>query len=372
MKIRVYQESFASVLSLAQSVLERKSTRPILENILLQTGDQRVLVCATDLRVSLVQREPCAVETPGSIAIPGRKLHEILREIPRGDVDIEVKENQWVTVKAGKSVFQLPGTAADEYPSFPSPPDHFLRLDARLFREMLDKTLFAASNDESRPYLCGVYAKAWTDESGQALLRMVATDGHRLALIDRPAGSALDPFREGIIIPKKGLGELKTILDGVEGEFDIVADQGRVFARVGSTDLSVTLIEGTFPNYQQVVPAESPNGLRIKRGEFLDALRRVSLLSDQESRSVVLEADGETVALSSADLRMGEAREEVQGVFSGPPLRIAFNAVYFLDALKAVGGDEVVLSVHDPLSPCLLRSVDDTRFLCVVMPMRVD
>lgn len=372
MKIRVPQEKFSSVLSLAQSVLERKSTRPILENVLLQTRDQEVLVFATDLRVSLVHREACAVERPGSMAVPGKKLHEILREMPRGDVDIDVQENNWVTVSAGKSVFHLPGTAADEYPSFPSPPDDFLSVDARVFREMLDKTLFAASNDESRLYLCGVYVKAWTDESGQALLRMVATDGHRLSLIDRPVASVLEPFREGVIIPKKGLGELKMLLDGVEGSFDIIADQGRVFARVGSTDLAITLIEGNFPNYQQVVPAESPNGLRIKRSAFLDALRRVSLLSDQESRSVVLEADGETVALSSADLRMGEAREEIDGIFSGPPLRIAFNAAYFLDALKVVGGDDIVLSIHDPLSPCLLRSATDIRFLCVVMPMRVD
>lgn len=372
MKIRVSQESFATVLSLAQSVLERKSTRPILENILLQAEEQRVLVCATDLRVSLVQREPCAVDVPGSIAVPGRKLHEILREMPRGNVDIAIMDNQWVAVTAGKSVFHLPGIAADEYPTFPTPPARFLRVDAPLFREMLDKTLFAASNDESRPYLCGVYAKAWTDDTSQALLRMVSTDGHRLALIDRPVESPLDPFREGIIIPKKGLTELKTVLDGVEKEFELVSDQARVFARIGSTELSVTLIEGTFPNYQQVVPAESPNGLRLKRGEFLDALRRVSLLSDQESRSVVLEADGESVVLSSADVRMGEAREEVQGVFSGPPLRIAFNAAYFVEALKAIGGDEVILSVHDPLSPCLLRSADDTRFLCVIMPMRVD
>ncbi|MBE0618755.1 MAG: DNA polymerase III subunit beta [Proteobacteria bacterium] len=372
MKIRVHQDSFSAVLSRAQSVLERKSTRPILENVLLEAGGDRVLVSATDLRVSLVQQTGCTVGLPGSISISGRKLHEILREMPKGEVDLEVQENRWVKVSAGKSVFQLPGTPPDEYPVLPSFPKTFLSVDAPLFREMLDKTLFAASNDESRPYLCGVYVKAWTDEDDRRLLRMVATDGHRLALVDRPVDAALEPFGNGIIIPKKGLAELKAILEGVEGPFEIAAGEGRVFARVDSTDLAVTLIEGTFPNYQQVIPAESPTGVRVGRSVFFDALRRVSLLSDQESRSVVLEANGNRVVLSSADLRMGEAREEIEVEYGGPAVKIAFNAAYFLDALKAVGGDEVVLSVIDPLSPCLLRSAADARLLCVVMPMRVD
>jgi len=372
MKIRVHQDSFSAVLSRAQSVLERKSTRPILENILLDAGENSVRVSATDLRVSLVQQNPCVVTQPGSISISGRKIHEILREMPKGEVALEVKENRWVTVSAGKSVFQLPGTAPDEYPSLPEPPKSFLSVEAPLFREMLDKTLFAASNDESRLYLCGVYVKPWTDDSGVSLLRMVATDGHRLALVDRPVESALDPFGSGIIVPKKGLAELKSILEGEEGSFQVSAAEGRIFARVDSTDLSITLIEGSFPNYQQVIPTETAPGLRVVRSVFFDALRRVSLLSDQESRSVVLEATGNRVVLSSADLRMGEAREEIEVEYSGPTVKIAFNAAYFLDALKAVGGDQVILSILDPLSPCLIRSAVDPRLLCVVMPMRVD
>jgi len=217
-----------------------------------------------------------------------------------------------------------------------------------------------------------VYVKAWTDEDGQSLLRMVATDGHRLCLIDRPIHEGLQPFGEGVIIPKKGLAELKGLLDDVDGAFEIASSEGRVFARVAAVDLAVTLIEGSFPNYQQVVPTESPMGIRLHRAPFFDAVRRVSLVSDQESRSVVLEANGPTVALSSADMRLGEAREEVEADYEGAPLKIAFNATYFLDALRSIDGDEMILSVQDPLSPCLLRSAADARFLCVVMPMRVD
>ncbi|MDW7708917.1 MAG: DNA polymerase III subunit beta [Deferrisomatales bacterium] len=372
MKIQVGQESFASLLSLSQSVLERKSTRPILENILLEAVGDSVRVSATDLRVSIVQRGPCEVSRPGAIAIPGRKLHEILREMPKGSVDIEVMENGWITVSAGKIVFHLPGTDPQEYPSIPPPPSAFVSADARTFREMLDKTLFAASNDESRLYLCGVYTKAWTDDDGRSLLRMVATDGHRLSLIDRPLPSALGPFADGVILPKKGLSELKVVLEDVEGNFELTAHEGRVHARVGATDISLTLVEGTFPNYQQVIPAEAPHGLRVDRSVLIDALRRVSLLSDQESRSVVLEAQGGLAVLSSADVRLGEARDEIEVEYEGAPLKIAFNAAYVLEALRALGGTAVTLSILDSLSPCLLRSNDDPRSLCVVMPMRVD
>jgi DNA polymerase-3 subunit beta len=372
MKIRISQESFSAVLSRAQSVLERKSTRPILENILVEALPGALRVSATDLKVSLVQDAPCTVDRPGSVAMPGRKVSEIVREMPKGEITVEVQENRWVTVSAGKSVFQLPGTEADEYPALPKSPTDFLSVDAVVFREMLDKTLFAASNDESRPYLCGVYVKAWQDEDGHPLLRMVATDGHRLCLVDRPVHEGLQPFGDGVIIPKKGLTELKGLLDGVEGAFELAAAEGRVFARFDAVDLAISLIEGNFPNYQQVVPVESPKGIHVPRAAFFDALRRVSLVSDQESRSVVLEANGPTITLSSADMRLGEAREELDAQYDGTPLKIAFNAGYFIDALRALDGEEMVLSVQDPLSPCLLRSAADTRFLCVVMPMRVD
>jgi len=372
MKICVTQESFSAVLSRAQSVLERKSTRPILENVLVEALPDRVKVSATDLRVSLVQEERCAVERPGSVAIPGRKLSEIVREMPKGEIQIEAKDNGWVTISAGKSVFQLPGTAPDEYPELPKSPDDFLSIDARVFREALDKTLFAASNDESRMNLCGVYVKAWKDEEGESLLRMVATDGHRLCLVDRPVHEGLQPFGEGVIIPKKGLAELKGLLDDLDGAFEIAAAEGRVFARVDSVDLAVTLIEGSFPNYQQVVPAQSPEGIVIKRAPFFEALRRVALVSDQESHSVVLEAREGAVLLSSADMRLGEGHEEMEAQYSGTPIKIAFNVTYFLDALRALDGDDMILSVQDPLSPCLLRATTDARYLCVVMPMRVD
>ncbi len=372
MQIVVSQSALSQALARSQSVLERKSTRPILENILLEAYDDTLLIAATDLRVSLTQRFACQVGRPGTIAVPGRKLHEVVREIPTEDLTIDLKDNQWVTITSGKGVFHLPGAPAEEYPTLPAEPDTFIAVPAGEFRRMLDRTLFAASSDESRPYLCGVFVKIVHDATGKPALRMVATDGHRLARVDRHITPALGSFESGVIVPRKGLTELKGLLDGSVENFDLAEASGRVFARVGGSCLAMSLIDASFPNYEQVIPAEAPHLLRMDRVELTNALRRVSLLSDQETHSVVLQATDDQVVLSSTNPQFGDAREELAGNYDGDKLRVAFNAAYVVESLRALEGEEVVLSVTDPLSPCLIRSSDDPQTLCVVMPMRVD
>ncbi|GAB4257141.1 MAG: DNA polymerase III subunit beta [Deferrisomatales bacterium] len=374
MLIRIPQESFKSLLARAQSVLERKSTRPILEHVLLEAFGDGLRVAATDLRVSLTQKAACQVERPGSISVPGRKIHEIARELPGEEITLEVNEKQWVTVSAGNTVFHLPGAPAEEYPSLPAEPDTFLTMDPAVFRKMLDKTLFAASSDESRIYLCGVFVKAWTDEEGQQKLRMVATDGHRLSLVDRPVPQDLAVFREGVIVPKKGLIELKSLLESRQDPFELASDRGQLFTRVDSTCLTVTLIDASFPNYEQVIPTDQGVDLHFDRLQLMDAVRRVSLLSDEETHSVVLEVSGPAAVLRSTNAQMGDAREEVPVTWEGEeePTRLAFNAAYVIDTLRAIDGADVVVSVSEPLAPCLFRAPADPGYLGVVMPMRID
>ena len=315
MIISIPQDVFTPLLSKAQSILERKSTRPILENILLEAFEGHLRVSSTDLRVSLNQQTQCLIEQQGAVAVPGRKLHEIVREMPPGNMRLEVKENGWLTVSSSKSVFHLPGVVAEEYPGMPAAPDQFLDVDASLFRTMLDKTLFAAASDESRIYLCGVYVKTVTDDDGNRQLRMVATDGHRLSLSEQETKGGLDPFEEGVILPKKGLTELRSLIDSCDSSFDLAAADGRVFVRVGTTLLSITLIDASFPNYQQVIPPEVEIKVYIDRESLIDALRRVSLLSDQETHTVIMEASGTGTVLSSTNSHLGDAREELDSEF---------------------------------------------------------
>lgn len=371
MQIRIAQETFSTLLSRAQSVVERKSTRAILENILLEAAEGRLRVAATDLRISLTQEQSCLVERAGSIAVPARKLHEVVREIPKGDVVLEVQENQWVTVVAGKSRFHLPGAPAEDFPTMPLVPESFLAFPAPVFRKMIERTLFAASNDESRIYLTGVFLKEWADE-GATYLRMVSTDGHRLALIDRALDKNTGIFRNGVIIPKKGLGELKSLLEGVEGDFEMTAGDGRIYARVGNASLAVTLIDAAFPNYEQVVPSDVRSWIQMERIPLVNALKRVSLLSDEETRTVILEASGDQLVVSSDNPRLGDARDEMEIEYREAPVRIAFNASYFLDLLRVLDGSIVKLGIVDGLAPCLVRDAEDSHYLSVIMPMRLE
>lgn len=372
MNISIPKEEFSPLLSKAQSVLERKSTRPILENILLEAYEGNLIVSSTDLRVSIRQVIPCTIVKSGSVAVSGRKLHEIVREMPSGVIQLDLKDNGWVALSSGKTVFHIPGVIADEYPGLPSSPDKFLSVEAAIFRTMLDKTLFATSSDESRPHLCGVYVKTILDEDGLQKMLMVATDGHRLSLSEQVVKGDIIPFENGMILPKKGLSELRSLIDGCDSKFDLAYSEGMVFVRFLNTVLTITLIEGKFPNYNQVIPAEVENRLVIDKDSLIDALKRVSLLSDQETHTVVIEATGETTVLSSQNSQFGDAREEVESEFGGEPLRVAFNAVYLLEAIRSLVGQKVSFSIGDSVAPCLLRGSDDPHHLCVVMPMRLD
>ncbi|MBI5442572.1 MAG: DNA polymerase III subunit beta [Deltaproteobacteria bacterium] len=375
MRIRFTQEGLASLLGRAQSVVERKTTRPILENALLEALDGKLRISVTDLRTTLTQVTACTVETPGAISVAARKLYEIVRELPKADVVIEVRENQWVTVSSGKSVFHLPGIAPEEYPTLPDAPQSFFSFPADVFSSMIEKTIFAVSSDESRIYLTGVLVQEVVGDDGTPLLRMVATDGHRLSLVERPVGPHTACFGEGVIVPKKGVAELKALIDTLDSEsarFELTAASGRVYARVGGSLLAVTLIDASYPNYEQVIPRDVKTWLACDRVSLTDALRRVSLLSDDETRSVILEASERGLSLSSDNPRFGDAREEVELTYRGEPLRVAFNAQYFLEALKVVDGPEVRIGISEVLSPCLIKSGEDARFLSVIMPMRIE
>jgi DNA polymerase-3 subunit beta len=205
MRFTISQEVMSGIVSRAQSVIERKSTRPILENILLSCKNGKLTLSATDLRISMIQSVDCAVDEEGAVSITGKKIHEIVKEMEPGEIIIENRENEWVTITGGKSTFHLPGVSEEEFPTIPEAPETFLEMSSDVFGQMVSRTLFAASNDETRIYLCGVFLKEWTNDKGDAFLKMVATDGHRLSLVDRALEKPLNLFTEGIIIPKKGV-----------------------------------------------------------------------------------------------------------------------------------------------------------------------
>lgn len=374
MKLIIDQQSFLDIVSRAQSVIEKKSTRPILENVLISSRDNTLVLSATDLRISMTQKCSCNTEKPGSISLAGRKLYEIVKEMPSGEITLEVKDNEWVTISGHKTTFHLPGIPAEEFPSIPEPPEAFVKIGAGVFERMVGRTLFAASNDETRIYLCGVLFREWKNEGQDPHLKMVSTDGHRLSLVDSPLETRLGMFDDGVIVPKKGVSEMKSLIAGESGsELGMALAEGRLFATVGDVTLSITLIDASFPNYQQVVPAVSGEGVVVNCEAFKNALRRVSILSDQETRSVLLEISNSEMRLSSDSPSQGDAKETIEVRYKGPDLRVAFNANYIMDVLRVIEDDEMRMEIRDSLSPALFVGTDkDSNFLSVVMPMRID
>ena len=302
MKFSIDRFELQRGLGRLQSVTEKRNSMPILANILMsvheEAGETYLELAGTDLEVGLRSRHPCTVEETGALTISGRKLFEIVRELPDEPVNLSSRENAYLSLNCARSAFNLAGTTADEYPSFPDfSPEHTFNVQSMVLAEMIDKTMYAASADEARYNLNGVYL-----ERVEKLekLRMVATDGHRLAYVDRSFGSSMDSFDNGVIVPRKGLSELKKLLDEDDSdEIELGFDGNSGLARKGGVTLTLRLIEGEFPNYRNVIPEEGSQRLVLEREGFVHALRRVALLSSDRSRAVNLKLTPGELALTS-------------------------------------------------------------------------
>jgi DNA polymerase-3 subunit beta len=374
MKLSVAKSELQRGLARLQAIVEKRNTMPILANVLLSASKApkpgSLEVAATDLEVGIRGTHAAEVERAGAITASAKKLYEIVRELPDEPVRLEVSDGAYLSICCARAAFQLAGTTAEEYPTLPSiSPARVARVGAVVLGEMIERTLYAASGDETRYNLNGVYVEYLAD-SGK--LRMVATDGHRLAYVDRALGAEFEGLERGVIIPRKGLTELKRLVDEEDAdEIELGFEGNSSVARKGGVTLVMRLIEGEFPNYRQVIPRESGRVLTLDTVVLAQSLRRVALLSAERSRAIKLEFAPGTLRLSSNNPDLGEAHEEVDVDFEGEPLSVAFNARYLMDALAVTRAKEVRLVLLDALSPAQLVPTDDPDALAVVMPMRL-
>jgi len=376
MKLSIPQNELHKGLARIQSIVEKRNTMPILANALIEAAKGKgksggsLSLAATDLEVGIRGTHPAEVATAGSVTASAKKLFEIVRELPDEPVEISVAANSYLDIRCARAQFSLAGSSAEEYPTLPtSPAEETASVPSLLLSEMIEKTMYAACTDETRYNLNGVYLEI-LQETGK--LRMVATDGHRLSYVDRSLGADLGGLAAGVIIPRKGLAELKRLVDeddADEVEIGFAANSG--IARKGDVTLFMRLIEGEFPKYQQVVPNEIKSQLVIETTGLTQALRRVVLLSAERSRAVKFELDEGRLRLSSNNPDLGEAHEELDVDYAGEELSIAFNARYVIEALNATNAKEVRLGFQDALSPARIVPTDDDDMLAVVMPMRV-
>lgn len=377
MELRIPVAELSRAVSLAQGVVQRKNTMPILSHVLLDasaSGDAagKLTLIATDLDVGVRTERPCEVTTPGSLTIPARSLADIVRELPGPDVTLKKLPNNHVEVKSGRTRARLLAMSADEFPALPPYADaSFVELDTTLFLDMVEKTLYAASTDETRYNLNGVLFEPSTSADGP--ITMVATDGHRLVRVERTFESKTGFSLKGpVILPRRGLGELRRIFgsDG-EGALQLGFKDNHAVVQRGSTMMGMRLVDGQFPDYKQVIPKLADKIVRISRQDLVDGLKRVSVLSADKLQPVKLALTKDQLVVSCTNPEAGEISDDVPVEYAGQAIEVAFNARYLLEALASLSDKNVLLKLTDNLSPGLLVGVDEPRHLCVVMPMRL-
>jgi DNA polymerase-3 subunit beta len=372
MMIEIEKKDLISLLSKTQNIVEKRNTMPILVNVLLEAENGTLKVFATDLEVSLTDETPVLKDKKGRVAVNAKNLFDIVKELEEAPIQLTRKENNWLEIRQKRSVFNIVGISAEEYPVFPSySTKDFIKIEAAVLSDMIEKTLYSVSNDETRYHLNGVYLERHST-NGKDVYRMVATDGHRLSLVDRQIelkGAGMP--NHGVIIPRKGLFEIKKLLDMMGGEFEMAVEGSQLIVRHGSTVLMVRLIEGKYPNYQQLIPQNLTNHAHVHRETLLASLKRVSLLSNQKYKGVTLSLAPGRMEISSNNPELGDAKEEIEIRYKGAEIKIGFNARYMLDVLNSFDDDEVDIDLNDQLSPGLMRPHNDSSYTCVVMPMRI-
>jgi DNA polymerase III subunit beta len=372
MKIKVDKKDLVALLSKTQNIVEKRNTMPILINILLQAEKNTLQVFATDLEVSLTDFADVKVESEGKIAVNAKNLFDIVRELSEGEIILDAKTNNRLQIKQNKSVFNIVGISPEEYPVFPTfKTNDFVEVNPEVLIEMIDRTIYSVSNDETRYHLNGVYFEKKTT-SGKTQFRMVATDGHRLSLVDRYTNEeSANIINSGVIIPRKGLAEVKKIIDFSDKPIKMAVEGSQLIVKTGSTILMVRLIEGKYPNYQQLIPQNLKKTALINRESLLSSIRRVSLLSNQKSKGVTIALAKGKMEISSNNPELGDAKEEIEIDYNGEDLKIGFNAKYILDILNSFTSGNLNLELENQLSPGLIRPENDLDYTCVVMPMRI-
>jgi len=364
MEVTLDRDAFLKGLQMVQNIVEPRQTLPILANVLLEADDETIRLTATDLEVGARVTVPAKVASKGAITISARKLAEIVKELPAATLALKVGENATVGLRCGGVSYKLVGLAPDDFPPVvPAAPAAWLTLDAKALREMLTHTSFAVSHDETRYALNGVLFVIQPKE-----MRVVATDGHRLAIASRGLGQAAVPVTG--IVPRKAVSEIQRAL-GAGEEVQIAITDNQFVLQMPNFVMTARLIEGQFPNYEAVIPKGHPGKLALSRLGFIAALRRVSVMAEERNKPVKLTLAPTSLKLSASSSELGEAEEALTVDYAGEEVAIAFNSRYVLEALAPMEDEVVVFEFKDALSPGVIKSADDDGYRCVIMPMRI-
>lgn len=373
MKITIERAALLKALGHIQGVVERRNTIPILSNVLLDASAKGGLaLTATDMDVAFVETVAAEVAKPGTTTVQAHTFYEIVRKLPEGSqvgLEWDAGKGQ-VSLRAGRSTFALAALPADDFPKMASGDlPHKFELGAAELKQLIDKTRFAISTEETRYYLNGIFLHS-TAADGVKVLRAVATDGHRLARLQMPLPAGAENI-PGVILPRKTVMEVRKLIDEVDGAVEVSLSDTRVRFAFGDAMLTSKLIDGAFPDYERVIPSGNDKTMEVNCNEFAAAVDRVATISTEKSRAVKMALTKGMLALSANSAEAGSANEEIEVAYQGSAIEIGFNARYLLDIAEQIEGENATFKMADAASPTVVTDSADQSALYVLMPMRV-
>lgn len=374
MEITVSKSDLLRELTATQGVVERKTTIPILSNFLFEAAGDRLSITATDLDLSLRTSCPAKVKKDGSCTIPARKLYDYVKLLGDGDISLKLLENHWVQIRSGRSNTKMVGMARANFPALPLfPAESAIKLPGSVLRNLIAKTIFSISNEESRYTLNGALLVLKPES-----ITMVATDGHRLAHVEHVNSKLPVSGEMKILVPKKAMAELSSLLDAAADKAEAIEfakDESTLFFRLGTRLLTSRQLTGQFPNYEAVLPRDNSKSVSVHCDELSGAIQRVAQFADERSNAIRMRLEKDELKVSSSNTELGESEDSIETSYAGEPMVIGFNSQYLLDFLKVVGSGDVRFEFKDAQSAGQLRpdeaSDSEYKYRYIVMPMRI-
>ena len=365
MKIQIKKENLLKATQIIQNIISTKNTLPILSNILIETYENKIKLIGTDLEIGIHYTIPAIIHESGAITIPAKRFTDIVKELPDTDVLLSTLKNNTISITTEHTYFKLLGLPKDDFPKTPQFPEQdILEIEQRMLKNMLIMTMFATSHDEARYILNGILFSIKNQT-----FRLIATDGRRLAFIERQVQAPKDLTKE-VIVPNKAVGELNRILQE-EGVIKIIFSENQLIFKTENIILITRLIEGEFPNYEQVIPKESAYKIKINTQRFLMGTRRAALLTHQDSQSIRIDLLKGKMVISKNTPEWGEAKDQIEVAYNGKEMSIGFNPHYLADALKNIHQEEIDFELDGPDKAGVIRTKDLENYVYLVLPMQL-
>ncbi|MCF8056094.1 MAG: DNA polymerase III subunit beta [Desulfocapsa sp.] len=370
----VLQTDLIEGLTSLQNITNKRVTLAILSNVLIESTNNSLILTGTDLEVGLRVEVPAEIHDQGTLTLPSKKIFEIVRESGSDTINIQETENSWVIISAGLSTYNLAGMASDEFPQFPEfEEENFVSFEAGIITDLIDKIIFSVANEEENAYSLTNVLFETEKRKKRSFIRMISSDGHRLSIMEKDVAVDIDILnvKKGILIPKKGIQELKKFCDNRD-TVELSFEEKQLVARDNESVMVIRLKKGEFPQYRSIVDAvQLNNKITIERIPFLDSLKRINIFTEDLFHTIQLEIENGKMILTSQNVDIGNAKDVQDVKYDGESLKLGFNCRYFIDALQVMECDSLDAYINSNNSPCLLKSDVDEGFMSIVMPMQL-